>query len=404
MFFLLLPVLIFLWAPILGIVLGFLGYFNYPFEYTNFQVYWRSFIGLFVTVYFLTLLRHSPQTLIVYSSVRRAPILGLLIGVFSCVVLVFILVGIDFLVGGVSRGFIRVQLGSFGPILRLILGFILPMLLVVSASRFIRWSESLVSFHNLLVLFFLFGIGLSCSIMSGYKGPFIYIVGPLTTYFLVRKGGLRSFCIMSILVILFLLLSTSIVRNIGIENAFLFLMYRIFYMSGYGDICGMAVLDNLPSLDVRYVVNNIAGSHIYQLIFSEQVRSNLNSNLSYALSLACYPDVELVRKGVVNITVTGISELEYVFGKFLFIPLLFLLWSFGVFLRKLHTAILMGYRRELFSAFGLVFIFSIVLTWLNSGSIFSIFSLFNVIYLLLSLSVVSMLSKFCFKKAVSHEI
>lgn len=381
-------------TPLFGFFLAYFDYYNYPFYDVTFQDLVNR--GMFFLIFWIGVLifyrkaSEHHQTSFGLPEYPRRKIISLLFFLAVNVCFVFIMTGYDFVFEGVGRGDLRTSHGLWGPVYRLSIGFLIPILSSFIAIWYFSKNQKKVSFE-ILIYFFLIFIGI---FSTGYKGSAIYMLGPFFVVLLMNKSSILRFSLVAILFFSLFLLTTSLVRGINIYDALKFLTYRVFYMTTYGDVAFLSVFnsDNSFGIDFNYLVLNFFGNKIYWLFYSSDgVLKMLASNLSTYTSLLVYPDYDSVILGKTNVTVTNFSESIFLFGRFFFIYPLF----FGFYVGLLLNIMRRSFCKGKFLCFSLVSVYflSVVLPWVNSGSFLSLFSFYTVVFMILTWVLISFLIK-----------
>lgn len=289
----------------------------------------------------------------------------------------FFSVGIR-IISGEDRGSIRVTLGVLGPLIRLTLGFLLPLLFCILMIRVNRYKRSYSHCTFLGIVFTLIVASFGAAFLSGYKASFIYITGPFIAVLLMNKR-LLPLVLYLLFATVFMTLMTVYIRDVSIAQALVFLIRRAVFMTAYGDQCFAAFYKQLPSVDLGYFFYNFMGNMSNRVIPTNFLHDSLN----VSTSLLCYPDQNAVTSGKSNLTVTGFSELIYLFGWLSLLPAAVMGGVFGHLLCHIKAGFYTD--SEFALSIKLVLLFSVALTWLNSGSLFSLLSFFNIVYVLFSL-------------------
>ena len=300
---------------------------------------------------------------------KKIIILLLFIAIF-----IFTISGYSILFGGAERGDIRVSLGFLGPFYTVFLNFI-PVLLVVYASMLYAYSNYRYKLKKKII--FIFILLISIGIFSGYKAVALSLMIPGFVMLYFYNFKIKHFFIFIFFAFSILTVFTALVRDIPLEMAFPFLVYRMTTMTAYGTIGVWNEFNNIISFN-DFLINlvSIFGNKLSSFILgiSQHDVIFLKTSLSRLITYLVYPNTEGALSGTVNVTVTNFGHAIYLLGKSLYVYYaLFMGVIIGFTIR--YMKIYMGKKLPLKLSIVSVFFFSAIIPSVNSGGIFTLFSL-----------------------------
>jgi len=305
-----------------------------------------------------------------------------IIVLFLAATVVFILAGRKILFGIADRGEIRVALGYIGIIYTWIIMYLTPSILILNSIIYIH-SNCKVKKQLKNKLFFLYFLAIVIGILTGYKASFVIItIGGIVVLFYNRLS-LKKLLLICFCIAIGLVFTTSLVRKTDILTSFNFLIYRLTIMTSYGTI---GVWNNFPNGisfdDFLFNFLGIFGNRIASLISGYPVDSFdfLKINLARLITYMVYPDAYEAVRGTVNVTVTNFGEAIYFFGKQLYMIYAIIVGLIiGIIIRNFERCVIYGIPIK--GALLGVYLFSVIIPWINSACIWNLIGLPTIIWL-----------------------
>lgn len=378
---------LYVFSPVIGFFYAGAGVYSYSFyELSSADIFSRFFFSFIYFFFILFFLKYN----IYLKGYRFGDFISgreytlsfnaFLFPLFIAVVFVFVMTGYKTIVLNANTGDLRVSHGYLGPFYRLVVGFVIPVISALVAFSYNKIKVKTNSVRFVFVLYFFLIV--IAAFFTGYKASYIYILGPFLTTLLFHKYSIKRLVLYFSLLGLFLLLATAYVRGVGIFDAYNFAFHRAFYMTAYGDVGFLSVKDQLE-LSPIYFSSNILGITITKFLFEiNSFFDLLSSSLSLQVSYLVYPDKYAVLNGTVNITVSSYSEAVFLLGDYYcFYPIIF-----SIFTAFVIKSIRAGFNENhsLKYALSLVYFYSVILPWLNSGTFLNLFSFYNFVYMFLT--------------------
>lgn len=301
------------------------------------------------------------------------------LSLFVVLIIVIFTSAIPIFIYASDRGHIRANLGLFGPIYTFFSEYLLVFAVMFTAFLYFH-TENKEKIKKLVVHISI--IAFFSSLLTGYKATVVtHFLIPATTFLFYNKK-IMKFIPYAFASLLFLIISTMMIRNIGINDAWDFLKYRIFYLTNLGTLGVYYELGTVAdSTEFKFQFFSIFGKQITSFILGIPKNDILFSKMDLAnyISYLIYPDKEGVLAGQVNLTVANFGEAVFFFGKkfyFLFSILTGII--IGGVMRGIKRNINKGYFEK--SLFLGLYLFSVIIPWINSGGIFGLISLPTITY------------------------
>ena len=299
-------------------------------------------------------------------------------------IFIFIFSGYKFLFVGIDRGEIRSSLGALGPMFTLVLTYMPIAIIIYNSVLYIhldletqrRLRKKLIFIYIMLIL---------VGIVSGYKAVAISLMVPGFIVLFFNKFNLKKMLLFGIFVISILTLFTSLVRHIGLGEAFFFLIHRLTVMTAYGTIGVWNHFPNGASLNdvfINYIGMFGTKMASFLLGISPHEPEFLKTNLSRLVTYVAYPATQRALDNSVNVTVTNFGHALYIFGRYAYhLYAVIMGVIIGAVIRQIYNSILKG-NALLGSLIGTYF-FAVIIPSINSGGIFMLFSIPVLVYMLL---------------------
>lgn len=338
------------------------------------------FFSIFIFIIFSFTRKKTEFNLQIYNPKRllfRLFIVSIFIYIF-----VFYFSGYDFLFQSVNRGYLRINMGLFGPLYTWVINYLNPILLALS---YLAYSQLESNLKNKSLFYFIFLFTSISAIFTGYKADIVLQMIPfLILYFLVKKRSLFKIIKISFTFSFILTLTTMLVMNMPFVESFIFIMNRLTSMTAYGAI---GVYNEFPYgstfNDFVMLILGGFGNKITSFVLNVEYSSleMISTNLSRLITFLVYPNKLGALSGTVNVTVTSFGESIYILGKYFYwiyavIGGLFVSWVINKFKSAINKGKVISY------VMFITYIHSVILPWLNSGGFVSLFSFTTLVYLL----------------------
>lgn len=304
--------------------------------------------------------------------------IAILISIF-CIAM-FYFSGYDYLVRGIDRGQIRVNQGLFGFLSKWVMIYAIPLLL------FITTIIMIVNKNRSFIYFYIYGIALLAAFFTGYKFVVIFCFIPVMMVIFYNKNILKTSLIVVPIVLAVLSVTTMFVMGFKTLNeGFYFILHRMTVMSSFGTI---GVWNNFPNgasfSEIVKLTYSVFGNRINEFVFGIEFNSLdvLDVSLSRKITYMVYPSWEKALSGTSNVTVTSFGEAVYIFGKYNWVYALISSLIFCTVIGKIMDYFTKGDIIKL-SLF-VIYCLAVLLSWLNSSSIFTLISLPIVVYMFMS--------------------
>ncbi len=375
-------IFLYLVLPIIGqwVLLDF--YNDNYFVTASWSLFWNNIV--FVTLIFCFLL-----PLFKYSSVHCVDIVKPNKLLFRClcvsvlvIAFVFYVAGYDFLFKGAYRGDIRVSLGFLGPIYAWVTTYLSPLLLAIA---YLSINSKNFNRKKMWQFYLVFLLILLSAIFTGYKSRVVVNLFPLITlFFLDKKANLKLILLAGISFVL-LVFATTLVRDADFASAYQFILYRMSILMSAGTVgVGQEFPNGAPFDDSILLALGSLGNKLAPVVLGVDFSDMLavKTNLSRYITYLVYADTEGALAGTVNLTVTSYGEAIYIFGmKWYFIYAIFSAFFIRYVVMKFIKNISVNPVRGLMY---LIYFYSVVLVWLNSGGIWNLLGPTVIIYMLMS--------------------
>lgn len=296
-------------------------------------------------------------------------------------IIVFTL-GWEILFGLSNSGEIRLSLGYFGILYTWILLYLTPAIIILNSIIYIHGAED-VKKKLKGKLFLLFFLGVLIGAFTGSKATFaLLIIGGIVVLTYGRLS-LKKLLLLSFAIVVGMVFMTGFTRKSNVLVSSNFLINRATVMSAYGTIAAWNLYPDGISLDDRFYNSlGIFGNNIASLVSGYPTNSVdfLRINLARLITYLVYPDTGKALSGAVNVTVTNFGEAILFFGRQLyFIYALISGLIVGITIRNFKKSVMFGL---IFSGtLSGVYLFSVVIPWLNSASIWNLIGLPTAIWL-----------------------
>jgi hypothetical protein len=296
--------------------------------------------------------------------------------------IVFALVGWKILFHIANRGEIRVSLGMFGPFYAWILLYLTPAILILNSIIYLRVDDDIKKrLKN--ELFLLYFLAILIGILTGYKATFVLITIGGIVVLTYDSLSLKRLLLLCSVIMIGLIFTTILVQGVNVLSAVNFLIYRATVMTSYGTIATWNIYPYGAPFDERlFNFLSIFGNKMASLISGYPINSVefLKINLARLITYMRYPDISGAIRGTVNVTVTNFGEAVYFFGRQLyFIYAVMAGLIVGVIIRKFRKSIM--YRLPFKGTLLGVYLFSVIIPWINSASIWNLIGLPTIIWL-----------------------
>lgn len=297
-------------------------------------------------------------------------------------ILVFIFSGYDYLIKGQSRGDIRVGLGLLGFFYKWLIGYATPLLIFITSVIYIRNIKS----ANKSLILYIYILAAISSIFTGYKYVVVFTFLPAFFIYFYNKNIIKSVIYIVPIVLLFLIFTTKMVMSFDTyARAFDFLIHRMTVMSAYGTVGVYNYYPNGADFNEWIKTSySMFGNKINSFIFGIDFNSfdALDANLARKITFMVYPAWETALSGTANLTVTNFGEAIFILGRYNFLYAIFA----GLFVLFIFNKLVfhVSHGNLIKSALFLVYILSVILSWFNSSSIFTLFSLPVILYMCMS--------------------
>ncbi len=298
--------------------------------------------------------------------------------------IIFILGGYQIIFGLADRGSLRITLGIFGPLYTVVLKYLPIAIFVFVSVVYIHLNkQNKKIFQKKLI--FIYSFAIIIGFLSGYKAVAVMLVIPGLTVLYFNNFSIAKIFLFIFSAIVLLTLFTSSVREVGIQEAFMFLVHRATVMTAYGTIGVWNEASNGISLADGFI--NFLGAFgqtlsSYLLGIPSNDPEFLKTNLSRLITYKIYPDTERALSGAVNVTVTNFGHALYILGKNLYVYYAFIMGIIiGLIIRLYKKYIIKGYPLK--ASLIALYFFAVILPSINSGGIFMLFSLPVFIYFVL---------------------
>ncbi len=296
--------------------------------------------------------------------------------------LVFLISGYKFLFMSAYRGDLRVSMGWYGPFYAWMIRFLAPVsLLLATLVYLLSVRKTKLKFYYitiwLLVIF--------TAIFTGYKSVIVMSLLPALSLIFYHRSLIRIGLILLPIVLLILIFSTSTVRGISFFDAYQFLIYRLTSMTAYGAIGVWEHFRNGEEFkEVIKLSYGVFGNSVTETLLghSRNTVEFLSTNLSRLITYLVYPDKEGALAGTVNVTVTNFGEAVYMFGRFFWLHAIFAGVVAGLVIKRFKVNLNRG--KLINSCMWLLYFFTILLPWFNSGNVFILVSLPTIVWLLMT--------------------
>lgn len=295
--------------------------------------------------------------------------------------LVFYFSGYAYLFQGINRGEIRVSLGALGFLYKWITIYAVPLLLFIT-TLLVLTNKSL----SRGLITYIYCVGAMSTIFTGYKYVIIFSFIPVIMLLLFNKNIIKSVMLVTPIALLVLTLTTKMVMGYGYEEAFYFLIHRMTVMTAFGTI-GLwnHYADGAPFMESIKLSYSLFGSNVGKILFGIDPNSieMLDTNLSRKITYMVYPSWEKALSGTTNVTVTNFGEAVYIFGKeFYWLYAIFCGLMFGsvltLIIKNLHKGKIIA------TSLFLIYCLAVLLSWLNSTTVFSLISFPVFVYLVMT--------------------
>lgn len=297
---------------------------------------------------------------------------------------------IPIFIQGSNRGIVRANLGIMGPIYTFLLQFGVALSVSIAGLLFFI-SENKKKIQK--KVFFIFILSVIITLMTGYKSTVVTLMIPGVAFLLYNKSVIK-FVPYSLFAVFLLIFTTMKVRDIPADLAWMFLKYRVFYLTNFGTLGVYYELGKGVSFDdFSLQMLSIFGDKIASLVSGIPANTPefLKINLSKYISYLIYPDTSGVLEGKVNLTVANFGEAVYLFGvKFYFIFSILTGFLFGKIFKSINKSVESGnYKKAVLVG---TYFFSIAIPWVNSSGFIRLFSIPNLTYMLLSYFILKLLT------------
>ncbi len=295
---------------------------------------------------------------------------------------VFLISGYKFLFMSAYRGDLRVSMGWYGPFYAWMIRFLAPVsLLLATLVYLLSARKTKLKFYYittwLLVIF--------TAIFTGYKSVIVMSLLPALSLIFYHRSLIRIGLTLLPIIILMLIFSTSMVRGISFFDAYQFLIYRLTSMTAYGAIgVWEHFKDGEEFKEVIKLSYGVFGNNIAESLLghSRNTVEFLSTNLSRLMTYLVYPDKEGALTGTVNVTVTNFGEAVYMFGRFFWLHAIFAGVVAGLVIKRFKVNLNQG--KLINGCMWLLYFFTILLPWFNSGNVFILVSLPTIVWLLMT--------------------
>lgn len=276
---------------------------------------------------------------------------------------------IDILLGDISRGELRANIGFFGFFYNFF-SLYLPSLASASASFFYLKSKNTLKNKALLSIVLLFSALIGFS--TGFKfTSFLIVMSSLV----VLSERINIKMLFSIFLFFLILMSFSAYLFMGLN--FLDSINYIFHRATAVAVEGSVAIWNLypnGAPNSSYALLYGFGNRLASLLTGLNVHSVdfLKINITRLIGYLTYPDPSEALSGAFNLTVTNFGESVYYFGRSYNVILSIL----GGSLISFFFIVFSLFRREKYSAYLVLtlYITLVLLPWLFGGTIASLFA------------------------------
>ena len=300
-------------------------------------------------------------------------------------IVIFALIG-RLTISGVNTGDIRSNLGGFGILTTWNVQFLTPALLTLN---YLSYNSTNKNYHIKSIYYINWILSIFIAIFTGYKSAIAMMVLPTLTIILLGKSIPWKFFIYIPLLLFVITLSTSMIKGLNLNDAYLFALHRSTVMTAFGTIGVWNVYPEGAPLNKSIMLtfglfgNNIAsaltGLHENSIDF-------LDTNLSRLITYKVYPNASGALNNTVNVTVTNFGEAFYMLGKYYIIYAIFAGIISGVIIKNFKRKILIGNYNQAICY--LIYFLLVILPWFNSGNIFKLISLPTIIWMICTFTVI----------------
>lgn len=289
-------------------------------------------------------------------------------------IFVFIFSGYDFLFNHIQRGQIRIHLGVVGPIYTVLISYV-PVAIVIYIS--IIYKNTIKKEKLRRKIIFIYGLIFLLGVFTGYKSTSLTLLIPGIIVLYLNDFNIKKMLIFIILSFFILALLTSLVRDMPVDKAFYFVLYRLTTMTAYGTVGVWNEFNSHVSInDFMIYISHILGNKLSSSVLNLPTDSVefLKSQLSRLVTYLVYPNTQGALNDSVNVTVTNFGDSIYLLGKKLFIFYALIVGILtGYIIRNFKRNIIQNHPLKA-SLFGAYF-FSAILPSINSAGLTILISL-----------------------------
>lgn len=312
----------------------------------------------------------------------RRTIMRILLMVSITCVLVFYFSGYDYLIRGKSRGEIRVSFGVFGFFYKWLIIYVIPLLMFLTAVI----SSANTFIEERKIIYLIYFIGALSALFTGYKYVVVFSFLPVFFVYFYNKSIIKAVFYIVPIVLIILTFTTKMVMSYdNYGKAFDFLIHRMTVMSAFGTIGVYNYFSDGVSLSESIkLTSNIFGNQINQFIFGIDFNSYaaLDGNLPRKITFLVYPAWETALSGTSNVTVTNFGEAVYILGHYYWLYAIFAVFLVSYVIKRL--AYHLSQNNIILASMFMIYLFSVILNWFNSSSVFTLISMPVFIYMALS--------------------